>query len=176
MFVVMGMLAVLLAVLVVQVQFAYRRRKLCAQSWDSILTRIEKVDFRGLREIADWYREPHQDWQGIDPLDMWTRLGGLTGLQKMRQNSRTMLQLAMYAERWNTENGRMVSELIRRDAMRLKKATMKIELAMLNPYGMVQAASSLQEAISSYCLMRERLVGLYQIAQAGLTPQLEAVV
>ena len=157
--------------------FAYvghQRRKLFAQSWDSILSRMEGVHLAGLQEIAEAYLKPTKNQLRIEPVEMWTTVGGLTGLQKMRQNSETMLQLALYAERWNAESGRVVSEMIRRDALRLKKAVIKIELAMIYPYGMVYAAFSLQEAISSYCLMRERLLGLYEVAHDGLLPRLRA--
>ena len=175
MFVVFGMLVVLAVVLAVQVQFAYRKRKLLGQSWDTIVARLEAVNVAGLREIADLYLKPGKDQLRIEPVDMWLVVGGVTGLQRMRRNAETMLELAVYAERWNTWNGRVVSEMIRRDAMRLKKSTTKIELAMFSPFGMVHAAFSLQEAISSYCLMRDRLYGLYQVAHVGLIPRLEAV-
>ncbi len=33
-----------------------------------------------------------------------------------------MLTLAIFAQRWNSESGRIVSELMRRDAVRLKEA------------------------------------------------------
>ena len=168
------MLAVLFAIVAVQVRFSYRRRNLFAQSWDSILCQMEGVDVAGLREIADRCENAGKDHLRIDPLSMWTTVGGLNGLRRMRRNSETLLQLAIYAERWNTENGRVASELIRRDAMRLKRSISKIEAAMAYPYGMIHAAFSLQEAISSYWLMRERLLGLYQVAQVGLLPSLEA--
>lgn len=175
MLVVIGMLAVLLAIGAVQVRFSYRRRKLFAQNWDSILLQMEAVDLASLRGIADRYLKVGKDQLRIDPLDMWTAVGGLNGLRRMRRNSETVLQLAIYAERWNTENGRVVSELIRRDAMRLNQSIRKIESAMFYPYGLIREAFSLQEAISSYWQMRERLLGLYEVAQVGLIPCLEAV-
>lgn len=169
-----GMLAVLSVVLAVQVQFTYRKRKLLAQSWDSILSRMEEVNLPGLREVADCYFKPGKDQLKIEPIEMWIVVGGVTGLEKMRRNAETMLQLAVYAERWNSWNGRVVSEMIRRDAMHLKKAATKIELAMFHPFGMANAAFSLQQAISSYCLMRERLIGFYEVAHVGLIPRLKA--
>ncbi len=153
---------------------AYKRRQLLSRSWASILAKLETVDLEGLREIAECYLRPGKDQLRIEPEDMWRTVGGLRGIERLRHNANIMLELAVYAERWDSVDGRIVSEMMRRDAARLKKAILTVELARLSSIGLVRAPFSLQEAISSYCLMRDRLVGLYQMAHVGLLPQLEA--
>ena len=156
-------------------QFAYKRRKLHRQSWHSILSRAEAVNLTALQEISDVYLHPGADQLRIEPNEMWKAVGGLSGLQHMRQNATTMLELAVFAERWNTENGRIVSELIRRDVSRFRKAALRVELSFLHQFGFIRAPFHLQEAISSYWLMRGRLLGAYSVAHIGLKSQLEAV-
>lgn len=173
--VVLSMLVLLLAVVAVQVQFAYRKRQLFRQNWDGILSRVETVDLTALRLISDTYLTPGKDQLRIDPAHMWAMIGGLGGLQRMHRNADTMLELARYAEQWDTENCRVVAETMRRDSMRFKKAALNIEMALVYSFGIVRANFSLQEVASSYCLMRERLMGLYHEVHVGRIPQLESV-
>lgn len=68
---------------------------------------------------------------------MWEAASGLAGIQKLNSNVEVMLQLAMYAERWNDVNGRVLSEIMRRDAARVRACVQQIELAMLTRHGLV---------------------------------------
>lgn len=86
-----------------------------------------------------------------------------------------MLTLARYAERWHDMHGRIIAETMRRDAVRAQKAIRHIELALLSRRGIVYVGLELQEAVSSYCLMRARLFGMYKECQVGLLSRLEAV-
>jgi len=172
--VVLAMLTLFLSVGLVLAQIAYRKRKLFRQSWDSILSRVESVDFEALREVADLYLQPGPEQLRIEPNDMWHAVGGLGGIERMRRNADVMLELAVYGERWNNENGRVISEMIRRDVMRFRKAAFRVEFSLRYRLGMVRAPFQLQEAISAYCLMRGRLIGLYKVAHVGLIPQIEA--
>ena len=172
--VVLSMLCLLIPVLVVQIRFALRKRSLASQTWDGVLSRVEEVNLAGLQEIADLYLKPGKDQLRIEPDDMWKTLGGLRGLQRLRSNADAMLTLAMFAERWNSENGRIVSEFMRRDAARLKKAVMRVEFSLVYGFGIVRAPFALQEAIATYILMRGRLLGLYGVAHVGRIPVLEA--
>jgi hypothetical protein len=168
------MLSLLLVLVAVQVNFAWRRRRLLAESWDSMLAKVEAVDLADLRAVADGYLAPDKGQTRMTPAEVWTRLGGLPGLRKMRRNAEIMLDLAIYAERWNTEDSQIVAEMMRYDALRFKQATKGMELTLIYPLGIAEAKCSLQEAISSYCLMRERLLGLYESTQGARLHQLEA--
>lgn len=172
--VVLGMMALLLVLIAVQVRFAYRRHKLFSQDWNGILSRVEQVNFAELRAIADCYLIPGKNQLIIEPTQMWATLGGINGLRKLGHNADVMLLLAAYAERWDAEDSRIVSAMMRRDAGRFRQAALRIELAVLFPYAVVTANLSLQEAIAGYCLMRERLIGLYQGAHVGRVQLLEA--
>ena len=159
-----------------QLGFAKRKQKLKAVTWDELIAQLQQMDVLGLREIADCYLHPNEQQLRIEPGTMWETVGGLEGIRKLSANCDVMLKLAMYAERWNDLDGRVISEIMRRDALRIESAVFQIEAAMFTQRGLIYLGMELQEAISSYCLMRARLLGMYGQCHAGLLPRLEAAV
>ena len=157
-------------------RFAGRQHELNEVSWDELIARLHPVDINGLREIAENYLHPGIQQLRIEPGTMWETVGGLPGIQKLHGNVQVMLQLAIYAERWNDGTGRVLSELMRRDAARILSSIQQIELAMITRQGLVYLGIELQEAIASYCLLRARLLGMYGECHAGLLPKLSAAI
>ena len=174
-------LFVLLASLLVmmagyQVRFVVKRRRLNNRSWQEVLARLEPIDLAGVRAIAACYLQPDQHQLSVEPATMWESVGGLEGLTRLRANAAVMLELAVYAERWNGEQGPVISEMIRRDAVRLNRAVTHIEVTLLSNLGWVRAPFYLQEVSAAYFLIRGRLLGLYQMSHAGLLHELEAAI
>ncbi len=156
-----------------QARALLRRRVLERNTWDDLLSKVEAVKNRErLVEIADLYLQPGSKQLRIEPWEMWRDVGGLSGLSRLYQNAEAMLDLAWYAERWNDENGRVITEMMRRDAARLKRSITRVSLLFLVTRGHAQIAFHLQEAIASYCLMRARLFGMYTDVHIGLVPRL----
>lgn len=149
-----------------------KRSWLAKRGWDELLGRVEAIDTESLIRIADVYFHPGSKQLRIEPSEMWEAVGGVGGLGRLYGNADAMLSLAQYAERWNDENGRVISEMMRRDAMRVKRAVVRVQVAYLFQLGMAFSPFHLQEAISSYCLMRGRLLGMYADAHVGLLPRL----
>ena len=50
-------------------------------------------------------------------------LGGREGLRRMRENAKLMLILAAHAQQWNFDEGVIVTERMRRDAVRLRSCS-----------------------------------------------------
>jgi hypothetical protein len=169
------LLAVVVPFFVIQLRFVYRRRRLLSQTWGMVLDRVEYVNFRGVKAIADRYLQPDHEQLRLSPGEMWEMVGGLVGVGRMRANAEAMLDLAVFAEQWNAGEGPVVSEMIRRDGVRLKRAVTQIQLAYLYRVGFVRTPFHVQEAAAAYYLMRSRLIGLYQNSQMTLVPRLEAV-
>lgn len=159
-----------------QIHFVSRRRRLAARSWDEVLGRVEQVNFEGLRSIADCYLQPDKDQLRIEPDAIWEMAGGLEGIGRLKANAAVMLELAVFAERWNGEQGPVISEMIRRDAVRLNRAVTRIQLVYFFRLGFVRVPFYLQEASAAYYLMRGRLLGLYHNSHIGLLPRLEAAI
>ncbi len=145
----------------------YRRRLLESRSWEDLIASLRKIDINPLLEITENYLHPGANQLRIEPWAMWKAVGGITGVGRLWENADVMLDLARFAERWNDANGRVISEMMRRDATRVRKALFRVQMGFLLQRGMVRSPFQLQEAISSYCLMRGRLLGMYQDSHVG---------
>ncbi len=167
------LLSLFAAVMTYQLHFAARRRR-PARAWQELVAKLERVNLDGLQLIANCYLRPDAEQLRLEPPVMWELVGGDEGVKRLSTNATLMLELAIVAEQWNQIEGAIVAEMLRRDAIRLRRAIRHIRLGMLWSGGGVSAVFHLQEAVSSYCLMRGRLLGLYQNAHIALIPQLEA--
>lgn len=143
--------------------------------WTELIRQIQPLDMLPMERVAMSYLNPGKDQLEIEPAEMWEMIGGHEGLSRMRGNAEAMLELARHVQRWNPTEGRVVAEMMRRDAVRLRKATTKIELSMLTQRFAALAPFSVQEASAAYYLMRQRLLALYESNHAGLRPQLASV-
>ncbi len=157
-----------------QFRFATIRRRPVIRAWQQVLSKLEKVNVDGLQLIAGCYLQPDQNQLQMEPPDMWEIVGGLDGIAQLNTNATLMLELARVAEQWNREEGLIIAEMLRRDAARIRKSTMRLRFILLWSSDSARAPFHLQEAVSSYCLMRSRLFGLYHNAHIALLPQLSA--
>ena len=172
MLIVAALVATVIAIAIMQTRFFMRRRRLQGTSWEELLSRLQPVNLEGIAEIAESFLHPSKAQLRMEPPEMWERVGQLRGIRAVSANADAILELAMFASRWNQVEGRVVAEMIRRDGVRLKRAAAKIEFELVfGAYG-VSAPFQLQEAAAAYHLMRGRLLGLYQVAHIGLYPQL----
>ncbi len=149
------------------------------RSWQDLVSQIKRIEFQRVTSVARDYLEPKEGQISLEPTDMWLMLGGREGLRRMRENARLMLLLAAHAQRWNFDEGVIVTERMRRDALRLRRAIWRIELALTFHTVLRRSATvipfDLHEAASSYYLMRQRLLALYQTSHSGLYPRLAEV-
>lgn len=166
------LLSMLFAGLGVITRLALKRRRLLMRSWDSVLASVERVDVDGIRLIAECYLLPDKHQLRIEPNEMWHLLGGLEGINRLDRNAQAMLDLAVYAQRWNDTEGAVISEMIRRDAARVRSAVWRIQFTFLLGFGFVKAPFHVQEAAATYYLMRSRLLGLYENCHVALVPRL----
>ncbi len=165
---------VLVVLCLFQTQFVLSRRKLQSSTWDELLSKIQPVDFNQLQRVARAYLEPGKDQLQIQPAEMWQILGEQEGLARVRHNAGIMLDLAVYAERWNFHEGRIIAEIMRRDAVRLRDAAKAIESSLNRETRTAHLPFHLQEVCSAYYLMRQRLMALYENSHVGRLPQLQA--
>jgi hypothetical protein len=112
----------------------YSQRKVVRlgdRGWEDILSRIHKIDTLGLTTVALDYLNPPQHQTAIQPRELWKLVGAYDGLRRMRANADLLLALAAHASRWNYEEATVVSERMRRDAIRLRRAVLRIEVGFL---------------------------------------------
>jgi hypothetical protein len=145
-------------------------------SWQDLVSQLKRIEFQRVTCVAQDYLDPREGQISLEPTDMWLMLGGRDGLRRMRENARLMLLLAAHAQRWNFDEGVIVTERMRRDAVRLRHAVRRIELTIAFHKIMRRSGTlipfHLHEAASAYYLMRQRLLALYQTSHSGLYPRL----
>ena len=169
-----GLLVLLLSGSGYLAYFASRRHNLLGRDWEDVLAEIRPVHLEAIRLIAEIYLHPNKDQLRIEPEEMWQLVGGLKGIRRLRANAQVMLNLAVFAQRWNREQSPIIAEMIRRDAVRLNRAAFRIQLILLFHLGFMRAPFHLLEAASAYYLIRGRLLSLYRASHIGLMPHLEA--
>ncbi|HEX4007932.1 MAG TPA: hypothetical protein VHX60_17290 [Acidobacteriaceae bacterium] len=149
------------------------------RSWDDLVSALSPLEFDRIESVARDYLDPRGGQISLEPTDMWLLLGGKTGLRRMRANAGLMLALAAHAQRWNFDEGIIVTERMRRDAVRLRHSVRRVEMALAF-HSVLRGSGAfipfhLHEAASAYFLMRQRLLALYQTSHSGLYPRLAAV-
>lgn len=171
--------AVVIALLAAALRTQLAAHRIRQQSWTELVSALQPIEFEHVSSVARDYLEPHEGQISLEPPDMWLLLGGEDGLRRMRQNASLMLMLAGHAQRWNFDEGVIVTERMRRDALRLSRAVRRIEWELRLHRLMRRTGTvipfQLHEAASAYYLMRQRLLALYQTSHAGLYPRLVEV-
>ncbi len=165
-----GALFLLLAAL-----FCLARRqtsRLSNLGWHELVARLEPLPVDAIAYMADEYLNPVKGQIGLDPNAAWISIGGEDGLRRMRANAEVLIALAAYAQRWNFHESVIVAERMRHDGVALRRALFYLawnsKLARRKVYGPFY----LQQAVSSYQLMRQRLLALYETSHAGRMPEL----
>ncbi len=158
--------------------------KLARCSWEDLVGKLHPIESEGVTLVALDYLEPGgrsgaaagNDQLRLEPETMWTMLGGLEGLQRMRENAGVLIALASYVERWNFDEGVVIAERMRRDGLQLRRAVTRVMIGTFLGRGRVRIPFYLHEAASSYYLMRQRLLALYRANHVGLYPLLAEAV
>jgi len=153
------------------------------EDWRDLVAGLHPVDLEGLTVVARDFLEPSHNQLKLEPEQLWQLIGGWEGLNRMRRNAEIMLALAAYTQRWNFDEGVIVTERMRRDALKLRRAVQQLKLHLIPRFLLVLPARirfnfpfEVHEVASSYYLMRQRLLALYETSHAGLYPVLAASV
>ena len=163
--------SIVLLVAIPQLRFMSRRKKTLDQSWEDLVASVEEVNLEGIRDIANMFLNPTKDQLRLEPPTMWRMIGGFKGMQQMRRNADAMLQLCVYAERWDFK-GAVISEMIRLDAINLNKAITRVERSVMFGLGKVRSHFAIMEVAAHYELMRRRVLGQYERTHAARLPLL----
>lgn len=152
--------------------------ELSDEGWESLVASLRQVELSGMKLVAGAYLNPQPGQIKLEPEEMWNLVEGYYGLRKMNQNAELMLALAAFAKHWNYDEATIVSEQMRRDALRLRSAARKIRWSMMTHSWKLKYTMyvpfHLQEATAAYYLMHERLLALYKTSHEGRYPLLAA--
>ena len=169
------MVALGVFVLLIVAGFLYTQaasRKLRSATWEGLIAKLAPVPFSGISAVALDNLNPGQNQIELEPGDMWQMVGGTEGLDRMYRNAEVLIQLAAWVQRWNYEEAAIVSERIRRDAVQMRRAIRRIRISMMLQRRPIRVPFYLHEAATSYHLMSQRLLTLYQRSHGGLYPRL----
>jgi hypothetical protein len=147
-------------------------RRLRSVTWEDLVARMEPMHSRGLEIVALDNLQPKANQLQLEPEHLWGLIGGTEGLRRMRKNADLLIALAAYVQRWNFEEGVIVTERMRHDAVQLKRAVFRIRFEMMIRRSQLRAPFYIHQAASSYYLMTRRLMALYETSHAGLLPRL----
>jgi hypothetical protein len=143
-----------------------------SKSWEDLVARMEPMHARGLEIVALDNLQPKANQLQLEPEHLWGLIGGTEGLRRMRHNADLLIELAAYVQRWNFEEGVIVAERMRHDAVQLKRAIFRIRFDMMVRRSQLRVPFYIHQAASSYYLMTRRLIALYETSHVGLLPQL----
>ena len=150
------------------------------KSIESLLDSMQPVELGGLSCVAQDYLEPQRRRIAMEPEMIWQLLGGDAGLRRMHGNAKLLLALAAHISDCNDEEGRIVAERMRRDAIRLRSAVRQIRIGLISQaitgHHWISVPFQLQEAASAYYLMRQRLLTLFETSHAGFLPALSQAI
>ncbi len=158
------------------VRTSVTRTKLSRLSWEDLIGQLQPVCVDGILTVALDYLQPRKDQIRIETSEMWTLIGEGEGVRRMHANANVLIALAGYAQRWNPTESVIVAERMRRDGLTLRRAAIKLSLSVVTRHHTIHGPFNIQEAASSYYLMRQRLLALYETSHAGRYPQLASVV
>jgi hypothetical protein len=162
-------LAVLAAGLIYMQVSAQRLR---STTWEDLVAQIEPMHARGIELVALDNLQPKANQLQLEPEHLWGLVGGMEGLRRMRKNADLMIALAAYVQRWNFEEGVIVAERMRHDAVQLKRAVFRVRFDMMIRRSQLRAPFYIHQAAASYYLMTKRLLALYETSHSGLLPRL----
>jgi hypothetical protein len=144
-------------------------------SWDDLLGKLKPVGADGINTIALDYLQPGKGQTRIETDELWELIGGFEGIRRIRANADVLLALAGFAQRWNPAESVIVAERMRRDGIALRRAALKLLVSLPLGFGKTLGPFNVQQAASSYYLMRQRLLALYETSHAGRYPELAAI-
>ena len=173
-----GAVAIFVVSLIAIAAYYYRHARNSTQTdWDSLLNRLTRVDRSSIAEVAlDVIEESgkQRNDQGsaiLEPPEIWKLLGGMEGVEALEANSRVLIDLAFYLQKWYPE-ALIVAEQLRLSAREIEWQVGRLKGAAQT--GKLESAFPMyaQRAAAAYYLMTQRLLDLYE---QGDPPRLAAL-
>jgi hypothetical protein len=171
-----GILCVIL--IVVTVVYLRRVRASARKTWEGLLDNLISVDRQALETVAldaiapSGERRTDAEAKELTREQIWELLGGLDGVERLEKNSRVLIEMAAYLQRWHPEAANTAEEL-RLEAKKLEWHVGRLRAAQGNGSLELHFALYGQNAAVSYYLMVQRLLGLYRENQVPLFGELQ---
>ena len=138
-----------------------RNTDLAQLDWSVLVGKIEPLPIDVITRVAVDFLQPGSNRDSVDTQNLWELIGKDEGLQRLYSNSHVLMALAWRARGWDPKESFVAIEQMRRDAVVLRRAVIRLSLGMSFGYDRRQGPFSVQQAMSSYYLMRSRVLSLY---------------
>lgn len=160
----------------------YLRRIIAVRNkeWPELLRELQTIDRQGFeRVVFDAAEQSGQertdsDAKELDFDQIWDGLGGMQGIARIEHNSRVLIEIASYLQRWYPE-ALTTAEHLRLQAHELEWHVGRLKIAEKNEGLRFYFASYGQNAAILYYQMCQRLLALYQESNTPLIAELRAV-
>ena len=165
---------ILVASLLVLALFREELRKFqfARKTWPELLSEVNTVNIEGIT-LAALECDSHL---AFDPDEVWTMIGGWSGLKRMQANAHLLIALASHAAHWNSEAYAEIAEQMRGDARAIHKAVRRIGWQRLFGKGISLFSSDTLGTVCAYYRMSECLMTLFERSPSRRYGQLTAAV
>ena len=153
-------IAVVSAISLLRANGTAQRRSII--SAEELVRRLKPVNRAGILKLAMDHLQPSAGSLTRSPAETYDLIGGSTGLASMESNIAVLLALVHYIHRCDPSHSTEVAHQMERDALALRRALIALGLNMLGMKSAVNGPACVNEAASSYYLMKERVLALYE--------------
>ncbi len=150
-----------------------------ASNWEDLLGRLLSVDRNGLERVAldaiepSGQRRTDEKARELEFDQIWDLLGGLDGVERLEKNSRVLIDMAAYLQRWYPE-AVATAEDLRLKARELEWQVGRLRLAAENDGLRYYFASYGQNAAVTYYLMVRCLLAAYEQSRLPMFAHLQS--
>jgi hypothetical protein len=169
---------VCLVLIIVAVVYIRRLRGSTRKTWEGLLENLISVDRQAIESVAldaivsSGERRTDAEARELSRHQIWNLLGGLDGVERLESNSRILIEMAAYLQRWHPEAVE-TAEKLRLEARKLEWHVGRLRAAKGNGSLELHFASYGQDAAISYYLMVQRLLVLYRENELFLFGELQ---
>jgi hypothetical protein len=174
--------AIFVASLVAVAAYYYRRsRETSDNTWQELLNRLTRIDREGVAQIAlnyadeDGQRRTLDSDAELEPSQVWKLIGGLSGLEALENNSRVLIDLAFYLQRWYPE-ALVLAEELRLNAREIEWHVERLKGAASTGNLERAFADYAPPAIAKYYTMTQRVLAFYERGNLPMLTDLQRAI
>ena len=158
---------------------SYRRaRRSSRKNWEQLLQRLTAVDRSSIAEVARDIIDESGRQRGdeasslLEPSQIWKMVGGLEGLETLKENCAVLIDLAFYIQQWYPE-ALVVAENLRLSAREIEWHVGRLRSA--EKTGKLESAFPMyaQRAVATYYLMTRQVLALYEQGNQSMLVELQ---
>ena len=152
-----------------------RKARLSRMTWEELACGLQPINADGITVAAVVFCDAGLSDLRFGSRELWTMIGGWSGLRRMQANAGLLIALAEDAQSWDCLHSAEIAEHMRRDALKLRRSVLLLAIRHLFGLGDQDALYAL-EAAYAYYAMSERLLSLYEVSPSRRYARIAAAV